>query len=60
MTGQKVTENGNEPAVSEGVWTMTDTELNEELRRAKEQAWDAGWNAGMRFESPKNPYRSEQ
>lgn len=24
------------------------------------QAWDAGWNAGMRFESPKNPYRSGQ
>ena len=24
------------------------------------QAWDAGWDAGMRFESPKNPYRSGQ
>lgn len=50
--------------LSESVKNLT----RERLRKAFEaaapfiaaQAWDAGWNAGLRFESPKNPYRSKQ
>lgn len=46
-----------------GIWTMTDAELNEELRKAKEAAWDEGHNHCFRVENPANtkpynPYRS--
>jgi hypothetical protein len=48
--------------MTEGIWTMTESEFAESLRSAKAQAWDEGFDeglaAGRGSRSDNNPYRT--
>ena len=40
---------------------LTSGDLSEMLRKAKEQAWDEGWDAGAGWpQEDQNPYRSSK
>jgi len=64
MADVKLRESGYDPYTDEdrrnGIWTMTDAEFQEELRKAREVAWDDGMITGVshfgQMQAPPNPH----
>jgi hypothetical protein len=46
--------------VSEGIWTMTESEFAEALRAAHEKGWEEGWQGGAGWpQIEDNPYKQK-